>query len=61
MKTRAIYKGDMRFDECPVFELRGDKFYMLRDVSFSYDKDVVLQDDDFMVFTVDVDHVVLVD
>lgn len=51
---RAIYIGDVRFNECPVFELNqeGTDFVMLKDTIFKYSKEVVYEDDDFIVFTV---------
>lgn len=44
----------MRFDFCPVFELDEDteEFIMLSDKEFRYDKDVVYEDEDFLVFEV---------
>ncbi len=63
MKVRAIYIGDIRFDECPVFQLdeSTNMFVMLRDSEFKYDKEVVLEDPDFLVFKVKNDHATLVD
>lgn len=54
VKIRAIYIGDMRFDFCPVFELDEDtkEFAMLSDKEFRYDKAVVYEDEDFLVFEV---------
>ena len=51
IKIRA---GDVRFDFCPVFELDEDteEFIMLSDKEFRYDKDVVYEDEDFLVFEV---------
>lgn len=51
---RAIYIGDLRFNECPVFELNqeGTDFVMKEDASFKYPKEIVYGDDDFFVFTV---------
>lgn len=51
---RAIYIGDVRFNECPVFELNqeGTDFVMLKDTIFKYPKEAVYGDDDFIVFTV---------
>lgn len=53
-KIRAIYIGDVRFDECPVFQLNEltNEFIMLRDNEFRYDKEVVFEDPDFLVFKV---------
>lgn len=53
-KIRAIYIGDVRFDTCPVFELNQKTgwFEMLEDRSFRYEKDVVDNDDEFLVFCV---------
>lgn len=54
VKLRAIYIGDVRFDNCPVFELDKDvdEFVMLSDNDFRYEKDVVYEDDDFLVFEI---------
>lgn len=51
---RAIYIGDVRFDQCPVFELNTETNYfeMLLDKEFRYEKEVVEQDEEFLVFTV---------
>lgn len=58
-RIRAIFKYDIRFDTCPIFELDEKKgiFHMITDEEFKYDKDVVLNDDDFIVFEVDGDEV----
>ena len=54
-KIRAIYIGDIRFDQCPVFELNLDTNYfeMLTDKEFRYEKEVVEEDDEFLVFIVE--------
>ena len=51
-KIRAIYIGDIRFDQCPVFELNLDTNYfeMLTDKEFRYEKEVVEEDDHFHIF-----------
>ena len=51
---RAIYIGDLRFNECPVFELNqeGTDFVMLEDTNFKYPKETVYEDNDFIIFTV---------
>ena len=56
-KIRAIYIGDVRFDQCPVFELNNDTNYfeMLIDKEFRYEKEVVEEDDEFLVFVVEND------
>ena len=56
-KIRAIYIGDVRFDQCPVFELNTDTNYfeMLIDKEFRYEKEVVEEDDEFLVFVVEND------
>lgn len=56
-KIRAIYIGDVRFDECPVFELNNETgwFVMLRDNEIKYEKDCVYEDDDFLIFIVEND------
>lgn len=59
LKIRAIYIGDVRFNQCPVFELNMDTNYfeMLTDKEFRYEKEVVEEDDDdeFLVFIVEND------
>ncbi|MEK4387169.1 hypothetical protein MKZ25_15495 [Solibacillus sp. FSL W7-1464] len=56
-KIRAIYIGDVRFDQCPVFELntKTNYFEMLIDKEFRYEKEVVEEDDEFLVFVVEND------
>jgi len=56
MKTiRAIYIGDVRYNECPVFELdkKTGMFEMLKDKEFRYGIDSVRNDPDFLVFAVE--------
>lgn len=45
-KIRAIYIGDVRFDQCPVFQLDKETNYfeMLIDKSFKYEKEIVEED-----------------
>lgn len=54
LKIRAIYIGDVRFDNCPVFELNTEtnKFVMLSDNEFQYSDLDVYADKDFLVFEV---------
>lgn len=54
-KVRAIFIGDVRFDQCPVFELNNETNYfeMLVDKEMRYEKDVVEEDDDFLIFEVE--------
>lgn len=54
-KIRAIFIGDVRYDQCPVFELnvKTNLFEMLIDRDFKYEKEVVMQDDQFLVFTIE--------
>lgn len=61
-KIRAIYIGDVRFNQCPVFELNMETNYfeMLMDKEFRYEKECVEEDDDFMIFTVENNKAVLV-
>jgi uncharacterized protein YlaN (UPF0358 family) len=61
-KIRAIYIGDVRFDQCPVFELNMDTNYfeMLIDKEFRYEKEVVEEDDEFLVFVVENDIATLI-
>ncbi len=51
---RAIYIGDIRFNECNVFELNVDTNYyeMLNDKEYSYKKEAVEEDDDWLIFEV---------
>jgi uncharacterized protein YlaN (UPF0358 family) len=58
MKTiRAIYIGDVRFEQCPVFELNVETNYfeMLIDKEFRYEKECVEEDSDFLIFKVEND------
>lgn len=52
-----MYIGDIRFDQCPVFELNQETNYfeMLIDKQFNYEKEVVENDDEFLVFVVEND------
>lgn len=56
VKRRAIYIGDIRFNECNVFELNAETNYfeMLNDKEFRYEKEVVEQDSDWLIFQVTV-------
>lgn len=55
-KIRAIYIGDVRFNECPVFELNEKTHYfeMIKDREFRYEKECV-EDSDFIIFEVEND------
>ncbi|MEK5068532.1 hypothetical protein [Sporosarcina sp. FSL K6-1508] len=56
-KIRAIFIGDVRFDQCPVFELNNETNYfeMIIDKEFRYDKEVVEEDEDFLIFEIEKD------
>lgn len=60
MEKRAIYIPDIRFEEMNVFKLNEklQVFEMINDKEITYDKDVVLSDDDFLLFTIDQDKTV---
>lgn len=51
--TRAIYIGDIRFDDCPVFELDEEDGYfkILGDPEFRYPKETVEADKNFIRFS----------
>lgn len=53
-KIRAIYIGDVRFRNCPVFELnkKTNNFIMLRNPGFQYSKEEVFEDEDFLIFEI---------
>lgn|GEM_PF-2336701 len=59
-KIRAIYIGDVKHNQCPVFELNKETglFEMLEDNSFKYEKVCVKEDTDFLLFEVENDVVV---
>lgn len=61
-KVRAIYIGDVRFDECPVFELNRETGYfeMIVDKEFKYLKEIVEEDNDFLVFEIENDITTLI-
>ncbi|GAA0716407.1 hypothetical protein GCM10008905_00800 [Clostridium malenominatum] len=61
-KIRAIYIGDVRFEQCPVFELNGETncFEMLVDKEFTYEKECVEEDSDFLIFEVENDMTTLI-
>ncbi|MEK4029289.1 MULTISPECIES: hypothetical protein [Bacillaceae] len=52
---RAIYTGDVRYNECNVFEYDNETkmFHMINDKEISYHFDVVMNDKDFIVFVTD--------
>lgn len=60
-KVRAVYIGDVRFDQCPVFELNVDTnhFEMLIDREFRYEKECVEEDSDFLIFELENDVAIL--
>ncbi|KAA0955445.1 hypothetical protein FQ087_12580 [Sporosarcina sp. ANT_H38] len=62
-KIRAIFIGDVRFDQCPVFELNNETNYfeMLIDKEMRYEKEVVEEDDDFLVFEIEKDIATLIE
>ncbi|HJF31613.1 MAG TPA: hypothetical protein K8V56_07520 [Sporosarcina psychrophila] len=62
-KIRAIFIGDVRFDQCPVFELNTETNYfeMLIDKEMRYEKECVEEDDDFLIFKVKNDIATLVE
>lgn len=56
IKIRAIYMGDIKFKNCPVFELKENGWFeMLEDSEFRYEKTVVESDDDWLIFTVGIE------
>ena len=56
-KIRAIFIGDVRYDQCPVFELNNETNYfeMLIDKGSKYEKEVVEEDNDFLIFEIEKD------
>ncbi|AJD29231.1 hypothetical protein EJM73_06610 [Clostridium botulinum] len=56
-KIRAIYVGDVRFEQCLVFQLNKetDYFEMLVDKEFRYKKECIEEDADWLIFEVDID------
>lgn len=53
-KIRAIYIGDVRFNNCPVFELKENGWFeMLEDFEFRYEKEVVEEDYNWLIFEFD--------
>lgn len=62
-KVRAIFIGDVRFDQCPVFELNNetDYFEMIIDKEVRYKKVVVEEDDDFLIFEIEKDIATLIE
>ena len=59
-KIRAIYIGDVKHNQCPVFELNNESgwFEMLEDTSFSYEKECVEEDPTFLIFEVQGEEVI---
>lgn len=62
-KIRAIFIGDVRFDQCPVFELNKETNYfeMIIDKEFSYEKELVEEDKDFLIFEIENDIATLIE
>ncbi|HEY5588539.1 MAG TPA: hypothetical protein VIK86_06240 [Candidatus Paceibacterota bacterium] len=61
-KTRAIYIGDVKHNQCPVFELKENGWFeMLEKNGFCYEKEVVESDSDFLIFEVENDEVIFLD
>ncbi|WP_427136993.1 hypothetical protein [Psychrobacillus psychrodurans] len=62
-KIRAIFIGDVRYDQCPVFELNNETNYfeMLIDKESKYEKEVVEEDNDFLIFEIEKDIATLMD
>lgn len=62
-KIRAIFIGDVRYDQCPVFELNNETnfFEMLIDKESKYEKEVVEEDNDFLIFEIEKDIATLMD
>lgn len=62
-KIRAIFIGDIRFDQCPVFELNNETNYfeMLIDKEMRYEKEIVEEDDDFLIFEIEKDSATLIE
>lgn len=58
-KIRAIYIGDLRYNECQIFELnQEDKhFEMINDKSYKYHESCVFEDSNFLIFEVENDEV----
>lgn len=57
MEKRAIYIPDIRFEKMNVFKLNEklQVFEMINDKEIIYEKEVVLNDDNFLLFTIDQD------
>ncbi|WP_026907169.1 hypothetical protein [Paucisalibacillus globulus] len=49
---RAIYTGDVRFNECNVFEYDNQTkmFQMINDKEIAYSFETVMEDEDFIIF-----------
>jgi len=58
-KIRAIYIGDVKHNQCPVFELKENGWFeMLGDNELRYEKEVCFDEDsDFLIFEVEKDNV----
>lgn len=61
-KIRAIFIGDVRFNQCPVFELNNatNYFEMIIDKEFKYEREVVEEDEDFLIFEIEQDIATLI-
>jgi hypothetical protein len=54
---RAIFVGDVRFNECNVFEYNSEskQFHMINDTEINYSFEAVMSDSDFIKFVTDGD------
>ncbi len=62
-KIRAIYIGDVKHNQCPVFELKENGWFeMLEDNELRYRKEECFDEDsNFLIFEVENNEVILLD
>ena len=62
-KIRAIYIGDVKHNQCPVFELKENSWFeMLEDNELRYSKEECFDEgSNFLIFEVENDEVILLD
>lgn len=60
---RAVYIGEVIFNQCPVFQLnlKRNYFEMINDREIRYEKECVEEDDDFLIFEVENDRATLIE
>lgn len=59
MKTRAIYIPGIEYNSMPIFELKQGKFVYITDYAIQYDAEAVVEDDLWLIITIEEDYAVI--